>query len=209
MHPNWKLISQIFLTFLKIGPITFGGGYAMIPMIEREIVLNKKWLHSRDVADIFAIAGSAPGAIAINSAVFIGYRIGKIKGALAALFGILLPTFLIVILLSITYIYVKGNPIIEAAFQGIRPAIVALIAFAGYKIGLTALYDKSTIVTAILTIVALFYFNIHPAIIILIGLVVGIILVKVKNALGYTTKLEKDHDRKRKKNLLKINSSRR
>lgn len=209
MHPNWKLISQIFLTFLKIGPITFGGGYAMIPMIEREIVLNKKWLHSRDVADIFAIAGSAPGAIAINSAVFIGYRIGKIKGAFAALFGVLLPTFLIVILLSITYIYVKGNPIIEAAFQGIRPAIVALIAFAGYKIGLTALYDKSTIVTAILTIVALFYFNIHPAIIILIGLVVGIFLVKVKNALGFTTKLEKDHDRKRKKNLLKINSSRR
>lgn len=209
MSPNWKLILQIFLTFLKIGPITFGGGYAMIPMIEREVVIKRKWLQNREVADIFAIAGSAPGAIAINSAVFIGYRIAKIKGAFAALFGVLLPTFLIVILLSITFIYVKGNPIIEAAFQGIRPAVVALIAFAGYKIGRTALYDKTTIVTSILTIAALFYLNIHPALIILIGIVTGIVLVKVKNSLGIATKLEKESDIKHKKDFFNVNSIRR
>ncbi|MCJ8007018.1 chromate transporter [Lederbergia wuyishanensis] len=209
MNPNWKLILQIFMTFLKIGPITFGGGYAMIPMIEREVVTKKKWLENREVADIFAIAGSAPGAIAINSAVFIGYRIAKIRGAFAALFGVLLPTFLIVILLSITFIYVKANPIIEAAFEGIRPAVVALIAFAGYKIGLTALYDKATIVTAILTIVALFYLNIHPALIIIIGIITGIILVKVKNALGFTTKLEKDSNTKHKKKIFSLTNSRR
>ncbi|MBS4199850.1 chromate transporter [Bacillus sp. FJAT-49732] len=209
MSPNWKLILQIFLTFLKIGPITFGGGYAMIPMIEREVVIKRKWLQNREVADIFAIAGSAPGAIAINSAVFIGYRIAKIKGAFAALFGVLLPTFLIVILLSITFIYVKGNPIIEAAFQGIRPAVVALIAFAGYKIGRTALYDKTTIVTSILTIAALFYLNIHPVLIILIGIVTGIVLVKVKNSLGIATKLEKESDIKHKKDFFNVNSIRR
>ncbi|MCR2820592.1 chromate transporter [Lederbergia panacisoli] len=196
MSPNWKLVLQIFLTFLKIGPITFGGGYAMIPMIEREVVTKKNWIQSKDVADIFAIAGSAPGAIAINSAVFIGYRIAKIKGAFAALLGILLPTFLIVIILSITFIYVRENPIIDAAFQGIRPAIVALIAFAAYKIGKTALYDKTSIVTAALTIAALFYLNIHPAFIILIGLFIGIILVKVKNKLGFATKLEKEDEAK-------------
>ncbi|MBS4194861.1 chromate transporter [Lederbergia citri] len=192
MNPNWKLILQIFFTFLKIGPITFGGGYAMIPMIEREVVKKRKWLQARDVGDIFAIAGTAPGAIGINSAVFIGYRIAKMRGALSALLGVLIPTFSIVILLSITFIYVKGNPIIEAAFEGIRPAIVALIAFASYKIALTALYDRTTIVTAVLTIGALYYLNIHPALIIIIGLVTGIILVKIKKALGYSTRLEKE-----------------
>ncbi|MBS4216972.1 chromate transporter [Bacillus sp. FJAT-49711] len=202
MSPNWKLILQIFLTFLKIGPITFGGGYAMIPMIEREVVSKKKWLQSNDVADIFAIAGSAPGAIAINAAVFIGYRIAKIKGAFSALLGILLPTFTIVIILSIAFIYVRGNPVIDAAFQGIRPAIVALIAFAAYKIGKTALYDKTTILAAILTLAALFYLNIHPAIIILNGLVTGIVLVKVKSKLGFTTKLEKEEKVKTKKIFL-------
>src|SRR5690625_3044705 len=107
----------------------------MIPMIEREVVIRKKWVKRQDITDVFAIAESIPGAIAINSATFIGYQIAGRKGAIAALLGILLPTFFIVIMLSIGFLYVQGNPKVDAAFQGIRPAIVALITYAAYKIG--------------------------------------------------------------------------
>ena len=161
-----NLIFQIFLTFFKIGPTTFGGGYAMIPMIEREVVTKKKWVKRSDITDVFAIAESVPGAIAINSATFIGYQIAGRKGAIAALLGILLPTSTIVILLSIGYLYVQDNPRVDAAFQGIRPAIVALITYAGYKIGQTAIYDKTTIVTMVLTVCILISFQIHPVLII-------------------------------------------
>ena len=187
-----NLTLQIFLTFFKIGPTTFGGGYAMIPMIEREVVTKKKWVKRSDITDVFAIAESVPGAIAINSATFIGYQIAGRKVAIAALLGILLPTSTIVILLSIGYLYVQDNPKVDAAFQGIRPAIVALITYAGYKIGQTAIYDKTTIVTMVLTVCILISFQIHPVLIILLGILTGFILVKAKETLGIQVKFERE-----------------
>lgn len=187
-----NIIVQIFLTFFKIGPTTFGGGYAMIPMIEREVVAKKKWVKHQDITDVFAIAESIPGAIAINSATFIGYQIAGRKGAIAALSGILLPTFMIIILLSIGFLYVKDNPRVDAAFQGIRPAIVALITYAGYKIGQTAIYDKTTLVTMILTVCVLLFLQVHPVLIILVGMLAGYMLVKVKQSLGMDVKFERE-----------------
>lgn len=186
-----SLSFQIFLTFFKIAPTTFGGGYAMIPMIEREVVIKKKWVESEDIADVFAIAESIPGAIAINSATFIGFQVGGRRGAVAALLGMLLPTFLIVILLSILFLYLQGNPMVEAAFQGVRPTIVALITYAGYKIGKTAIYDKTTILVMIITVISLFFFQIHPVFIILLGIVAGILLIKIKEALGIAVEFER------------------
>lgn len=186
-----KILWEIFLTFLKIGPTTFGGGYAMIPMIEREVVERKKWVKRKDVTDVFAISESVPGAIAINSATFIGYRIAGWKGAVAALLGTLLPTFTIIVILSISFLYVKDSPMMEAAFQGIRPAIVALITYAGYKIGQTGVYDKTTFVTMLITVFVLLYLNIHPILVILSGIIAGMILVKVKRMLNINVKLEK------------------
>lgn len=95
MKKDMKLLGQIFISFLKIGPVTFGGGYAMIPLIEREVVKNKQWLKIEDVSDVFALAESVPGAIAINSATFIGHRIAGIRGAICAMLGVLLPLFLL------------------------------------------------------------------------------------------------------------------
>ena len=192
-----NLIFQIFTTFLKIGPTTFGGGYAMIPMIEREVVTKKKWVKREEITDVFAIAESIPGAIAINSATFIGHQIAGRKGAIAAMLGILLPTFSIVIVLSIGFLYVQDNPRIDAAFQGIRPAIVALITYAGYKIGQTAIYDKTTIVVMVLTVFVLLYLQIHPVLIILIGILLGVILVKMKEALGMVVQFEREMKPKR------------
>ncbi|WP_134698612.1 chromate transporter [Ammoniphilus sp. YIM 78166] len=190
MNKDWKLIWDIFITFLKIGPVTFGGGYAMIPLIEREVVVRREWLKVHEVTDIFAVAESVPGAIAINSATFIGYRIAGLRGAIAAMAGIMLPTFLIVIALGVSFLYFKDNPKMKAAFEGIRPAIVALIAYAGYKLGKIAVIDKTTFVLTGITVLVLLSIHFHPVLIIVSGAVIGIGLVKLKDKLGYATPIE-------------------
>lgn len=195
MGRNGKYLGQIFLAFLKIAPATFGGGYAMIPLMEKEVVEKRKWINPQEIGEIFAIAQSVPGAIAINSAIFIGYRLAGVLGAIAAMIGILLPTFLIVIALSILFIFVKDNPYMEAAFTGIRAAVVAMILFAAYKIGLTAVYDKTTLVIMIVTAVILLFLQVHPVAVILAGIALGIVIVKVKEWFGYATQLEKNEDK--------------
>jgi chromate transporter len=192
MQWEWSLIFQIFWSFLKIGPVTFGGGYAMVPLIEREVVTKRKWVKHEDVTDVFAIAESVPGAIAINSATFIGYRIAGVPGAIAAFFGVLLPTFMIVIGLSVLFLYFQDHPKLEAAFEGIRAAIVALIVYAGYKIGTTAVFDKTTLAIGALTVLTLLFLHIHPVLIILCGGLLGIMIIKIKEKLGMVIKLEKN-----------------
>ncbi|WP_281890541.1 chromate transporter [Paenibacillus sp. YYML68] len=187
---RWGRIPSIFLCFLRIGPVTFGGGYAMIPLIEKEVVDKRKWLETKEVADVFAVAESIPGAIAINSATFIGYRLAGPLGAIAAMAGVLLPTFLIVLLLSVFFMEVHDHPKIEAAFQGIRAAIVALICYAGYKIGKTAVLDKMTFGVVLVTLGILFLPHIHPALMILSGFLIGPILVAIRTRLGMKTTLE-------------------
>lgn len=179
-----KLLWQIFVTFFKIGPVTFGGGYAMIPLIEREIVDRRKWVKLEDVTDIFAVAESVPGAIAINSATFIGYRLAGVFGAIVAMIGILLPTFIIILTLSLIFLYFKDTPQIEAAFIGIRPAIVALITFAAFKIADVGIIDRTTLVMAILTVLVLLIFNIHPIIVIISGLLLGVLFINIKSRLN-------------------------
>ena len=90
------MVFQLFLTFLKIGAFTFGGGYAMIPLIEREVCTNKKWLESKDILEVVAIAETTPGPIAINAATFVGYKKAGFIGALAATLGVVLPSFFII-----------------------------------------------------------------------------------------------------------------
>ncbi|MEE3332969.1 MAG: chromate transporter [Ruminococcus sp.] len=120
-------IISLFLTFMKIGLFTFGGGYAMIPLIQRETVDNKKWISDKDILEIVAIAESTPGPIAINAATFIGYRVGGFLGALAATVGVMLPS--ITIIASISYVLVAFRNVvwIQYAFKGIRAGVLALI----------------------------------------------------------------------------------
>lgn len=180
MTKNWTLVFQLFWSFFKIGPTTFGGGYAMIPLIEKEVVEKRKWIKSEDIVDVFAVVESVPGAIAINSATFIGFRIAGVRGALAAMIGILMPTFAIIILLALLHQMLKSNPIVDAAFQSIRASIVALIIYAGIKIGKTAVVDLTTVILTIITIFILFMVEFHPVVIILSGILVGIIIQKIK-----------------------------
>ncbi|MEM1503697.1 chromate transporter [Domibacillus sp. 8LH] len=190
MKKEWKLLLDIFITFFKIAPVTFGGGYAMIPVIEREIVTKKQWLEEKDVTDVFALAGSVPGAVAINSATFTGYRVAGVRGAFAATIGVMIPTFLIVLLLGIFYIAFKDNPKVDAAFEGIRPAVVAMITFAAYKIKGSALIDKTTTIAFILSVCLLLFLQVHPMLLIIGSAFLGIILVNIRAKLGKETSID-------------------
>ncbi|WP_342514903.1 chromate transporter [Sporosarcina sp. FSL K6-1522] len=198
MKEQWKIIIQVFWTFFKIGPVTFGGGFAMIPLIEKEVVDKRNWLKKDDVTDVFALAQSVPGAIAINSATFIGHRIAGVKGAIAAMLGISLPTFLIVLSLGIAYLFFQDNPKIEAAFVAIRASIVALIIYAAIKVGKTAIIDKSTFGMFLVGTFVLFF--IHPLFVIVLGGLVGSILVVIKKKLGYKIELEESKEKEKNEN---------
>ena len=122
-----KTLWQVFLTFFKIGGFTFGGGYAMIPLIQAETVDNKKWITADDILEIVAIAESTPGPIAINSATFVGYRVAGVWGSVFATLGVVLPSFIIILLISAILNEFKDNKIVKYAFNGIRAGVLALI----------------------------------------------------------------------------------
>ncbi len=128
----------LFKTFFKIGMVTFGGGYAMIPMIESEVVNKHKWLTKEDFLDLVALAQTCPGVFAINISIYIGYRIQKTPAAIVSAFATALPSFLIILLIAMFFHSFKDNKIIAAAFAGIRPAVVALIAVPTFNMAKSA-----------------------------------------------------------------------
>ena len=122
-----KKILTLFLAFFRIGAFTFGGGYAMIPLIQKEVVDNKKWLKEQDILDIIAIAESTPGPIAINSATFVGYKVAGVLGSAAATLGVVLPSFVIILALSFVLEQFGDIVAVKYAFNGIRAGVLALI----------------------------------------------------------------------------------
>ena len=127
MDSKWKRILTLFLTFFKIGAFTFGGGYAMIPLIQREIVEKHGWMTDEDILDIFAIAESTPGPIAINSATFVGFRTAGFWGSALATTGVVLPSFVIILLISFLLTGFADIPAVKYAFFGIRAGVLALL----------------------------------------------------------------------------------
>ena len=119
---------QLFLTYLKIGTFTIGGGYAMLPLIQREVVERKGWIDEEEFLNMIALAQAAPGLIAVNSAIFIGWRVGGWKGVCGAVLGAVLPSFFIILAIAMIFTEWKELPAVEAVFKGVRPAVVALIA---------------------------------------------------------------------------------
>ena len=127
MDSKAKRVLTLFLTFFKIGAFTFGGGYAMIPLIQREIVEKHGWMTDEDILDIFAIAESTPGPIAINSATFVGWRVAGFFGAALATFGVVVPSFIIILLISFLLTEFAALDVVQYAFQGIRAGVLALL----------------------------------------------------------------------------------
>ena len=129
MAKGENIYSQLFISFLRIGAFTFGGGWAMISLIEREVVENRKWISREEFLDLLAVAQSLPGILAVNISVAVGDKLRGMKGSTAAALGTIMPSFLIILARAIflTPDLIQHNPVINAIFRGIRPAVVALI----------------------------------------------------------------------------------
>lgn len=127
MKKKIKKLLQLFITFLKIGAFTFGGGYAMIPLIQRETVSKKEWISDEDILEITAVAESTPGPIAVNSATFVGYKVCGFWGAFFATLGVVLPSFFIIFGISFVLRRFESSAVVRFAFSGIRAGVLALI----------------------------------------------------------------------------------
>ncbi|WP_066504018.1 chromate transporter [Abyssisolibacter fermentans] len=169
---------EMFLIFFKIGGFTFGGGFAMIPLIERELVDNKGWANREDIVDILALCQSIPGSIAVNCATFIGYKIGGIKGAVSSIIGVTLPSFLIITLIAEFFTSFLHTKIVEAAFMGIRASVVALIITAVIKTAKVSIIDKTTAFIAIITTLLIVFISINPIWLIICGGLFGVVYLK-------------------------------
>ena len=118
---------RLFWTFMKIGTFTLGGGYAMLPLIQREVVDTRHWLDEEEYLNMIALAQAAPGVIAVNSAIFIGYRLAGWRGLAGAVLGAVLPSFVIILLIAMVFRNIREIPAVEAVMRGMRPAVVALL----------------------------------------------------------------------------------
>jgi len=170
---------KLFWEFIKIGAFTFGGGYAMIPLIEREIVNKYHWLTMEQFTDIIAIAEMTPGPVAINSATFVGYRVAKVWGAVIATTGVILPSFLIIWTIASVFFQFQDNPTIQAAFKGLRPAVLGLIIVAALSISKASiLAGYKSLLIVIGTIIALSIFKIHPILVLIICAIIGVVFLR-------------------------------
>lgn len=123
-----KIYVSLFFIFFKIGLFTLGGGYAMLPLIEAEIVHKRGWINHKEFLDLTAMAQAAPGVLAVNMAIFVGYKLRSLAGAVMATLGTVLPSFLIILIIALFFRGFRQNPVVARIFTGIRPAVVALIA---------------------------------------------------------------------------------
>ena len=170
---------QLFYTYLKIGTFTLGGGYAMLPLIQREVVDRKGWINEEEFLNMIALAQAAPGLIAVNSAIFIGWRVGGWRGVAGAVLGAVLPSFLIILAIAIVFTDWKEQPAVEAAFKGIRPAVVALIAAPIFKMSKSAKLGWLTALIPITAALLIWLLHVNPVWVILATIILTLIIVDI------------------------------
>lgn len=156
-----------FLTFAKIGAFTFGGGYAMIAVVQREVVEKKKWLSAEEFIDLLAISQTLPGAWAVNIATYVGYKMRKQKGSLVAALGTILPSFVIMLLIAMFFAHFQDNAVVNKMFKAIRPAVVALIVVPVFTTARQLRLNVATVVIPVLSAVLIWLFGVSPIYIIL------------------------------------------
>ena len=174
-----NLYRDLFQTFFKIGLVTFGGGYAMIPIIETEVVDKHGWLKKEELLDLIAVAQSCPGVFAINISTFIGYKLRKKNGAVCAALATALPSFFIILLIAMFFHQFEDNKVVAAMFRGIRPAVVALIAVPTFNLGKRAQLNKFTIWIPIVSALAIWLLGVSPIWIIILAGIGGYIYGRV------------------------------
>lgn len=174
-----NILLDLFITFAKVGVMTFGGGYAMLPILQREVVEKKKWVTEEEIMDYFAIGQCTPGIIAVNTATFIGQKTKGILGGIFATFGVVFPSLIIISLLAGVIKAFSDIPVVQHAFAGIRICVCVLIINAVVKLFKKAVIDIPTMCIFILIVAGSCFTNLSPILFIILAAVIGIVLKSI------------------------------
>ena len=173
-----KLLAQLFVSFAKIGVMTFGGGLAMLPMLERELVESKKWVTTEEILDYYAVGQCTPGIIAINTATFVGYKKSKVLGAVVATLGMVFPSLVIISVIAAVLSNFADIPAVQHAFAGIRIAVCALIASAVIKLAKSNVKNLTQILIAVAAFIIIAVFGASPVVVVVASAIAGLLLGK-------------------------------
>lgn len=171
---------ELFYSFFKIGTFTIGGGYAMIPLMEQELVDRRHWMSREEFLDQLALSQSMPGVLAVNMATGLGYRLRGFWGALSAIAGNIVMPILFIVLLAMLFRHFRGNALVERFFMGVRPAVVALIAAPVFRLAQSARIGWSTCWIPILSALLIWLFDVSPILVILAAVVGGFLYGRIK-----------------------------
>ena len=172
-----KRLFEIFAVFFKIGLFTIGGGYAMLPIIQKEVVETKGWMSDEEFLDAVSLTNSLPGPLAINAATFVGYRVCNVKGALSAVLGAASPGVIIILIVAMVFNNITEYPVVQYVFDGIRPAVVALILYAVIKLAKSAkITECFNWLIALAAVIAIAVFGLHPIIVIVAAALYGLFI---------------------------------
>ena len=175
-----KKLFSLFLTFAKIGGITFGGGLTMLPLLTREIVEKKKWSTEQELLDYYAVGQCTPGIIAVNTATFIGYYQAGVLGGIFATLGMVAPSIVIITIIASVLQSFMDYPIVASALTGINAIVCALLAHTVITLGRKSLVNMISVVLFIIGLIACFVFDITPILLVIFGGIVGVVYSKIK-----------------------------
>lgn len=167
---------SIFLTFFKIGVFGFGGGYAMLPYIEKLVVNNNQWISKAEFSDILGISQMTPGPVSINTATYVGYKVSGVLGGIIGTLGVITFSTIVVIILSKHINTLKSNKYVAGAITGMKPVLIALIISAFYSLAKDSYVDFKSVIIGVITLAMLLSKKIHPILIILISAIIGMII---------------------------------
>ena len=171
---------ELFYSFFKIGTFTIGGGYAMIPLMDQEIVDRRGWLSREEFLNQLALSQSMPGVLAVNMATGLGYRLRGLRGAFSAIAGNIVMPVLFIITLAMLFRHFRDNPFVERFFMGVRPAVVALIAAPVFRLAQSAKVTWATCWIPILAALLIWLFDVSPILVILAAVVLGFVYGRMK-----------------------------
>ena len=174
-----KKYIDLFLAFAKIGVMTFGGGYAMLPMLERELIDNRGWTTNEELMDYFAVAQCTPGVIAVNTATFIGYKLYGNLGGIVATLGVVFPSLVIITTIAGVLTNFADIPAVKHAFAGVRVCVCVLIFNAGVKICKGAIKDKAALVLFVVIFLLSVFLDVSPVVYVIACAAAGIFLTKM------------------------------
>ena len=173
-----SILLKMFYIFLKIGTFSFGGGNAILPLIRTEVVINNHWVAAKEFADLVAISQATPGPIAINAATYVGFRVAGFWGSIVATLGLVLPTFIIMLIFTKFFLKFKDNEHVKNAFSALIPATIGLVAAAAVLVSYDSFIDYKSIIIFALAFIALYKYEFDPILLTIIAGVVGFIIYK-------------------------------